>query len=100
MANDQGNPVVDEIREPRRRIVARSDHESARLVAHEITLQELHADRLVQAPKPEEPQTNRQMVVLGGHGDGEVGRARWRAFREANRLGPGWSGNRVMIISP
>ena len=39
MKQSQADPVIDEIREVRRRISARVDHEPARLVAYYIELQ-------------------------------------------------------------
>ena len=43
--NDQ---PIDEIRELRRRISARFDHDPARLVAYYIELQEQYRDRLIE----------------------------------------------------
>jgi len=46
------DPVIDEIREARRRISARVDHSPARLVDYYIRLQEQYRERLVPSPKP------------------------------------------------
>jgi hypothetical protein len=51
MKNDQ---PIDEIREVRRRISARFDHDPARLVAYYVKLQEQYRDRLIDAPKATE----------------------------------------------
>ena len=44
MKNDQ---PIDEIREVRRRISARFDHDPVRLVAYYVKLQEQYRDRLI-----------------------------------------------------
>lgn len=49
--NDQ---PIDEIRELRRRISERFDHDPARLVAYYIKLQELYRDRLIDTAKTTE----------------------------------------------
>ena len=49
--NDQ---PIDEIRELRRRISARFDHDPARLVAYYMKLQEQFRDRLINTAKPTE----------------------------------------------
>ena len=54
MTQDQSDPVIDEIREVRRCISARVDHDPARLVAYYMELQERHRDRLVAPPRPPE----------------------------------------------
>jgi len=47
---------IDEIREMRRRISARFDHDPARLVAYYVKLQEQYHNRLIDTPKTtEEP---------------------------------------------
>ncbi len=47
---------IDEIRELRRRISARFDHDPARLVGYYVKLQEQYRDRLIDTPKTiEEP---------------------------------------------
>ena len=46
--NDQ---PIDEIRELRRRISARFDHDPARLVAYYVKLQEQYRDRLIDTAK-------------------------------------------------
>ncbi len=50
----QSDPVIDEIREVRRRISARVDHDPARLVAYYMKLQEQYRDRLVSPAKTSE----------------------------------------------
>lgn len=42
-----GDPAIDEVREARRRISARFDHDPARLVKHYMKLQEQYRDRLL-----------------------------------------------------
>jgi hypothetical protein len=49
--NDQ---PIDEIRELRRRISARFDHDPARLVAYYVKLQEQYRDRLIDPGKTTE----------------------------------------------
>lgn len=49
--NDQ---PLDEIRELRRRISARFDHDPARLVAYYVKLQEQYRDRLIDTAKTTE----------------------------------------------
>jgi hypothetical protein len=52
--HDEGDELIEEIREVRRRISARFDHDPARLVAHYMEQQERHADRLLRSEsKPE-----------------------------------------------
>lgn len=51
MNQPQPDPVVDEIREVRRRISAQFDHDPAQLVAYYIRLQEGYRDRLLGDPK-------------------------------------------------
>lgn len=46
------DPAVDEVREARRRISARFDHDPARLVNYYIELQDKYRDRLVSSPAP------------------------------------------------
>ena len=48
------DPVIDEIREIRRRISAQFDHDPARLVAYYMELQQQYKDRLIQSAKPDE----------------------------------------------
>lgn len=43
------NPVVEEIREIRRRLSARFDHDLSRYVAHLIEMEDEYRDRLVPA---------------------------------------------------
>jgi hypothetical protein len=51
MMQDRCDPVIDEIREIRRTISARFDHDPARLVAYYMKLQEQHKDRLIERSK-------------------------------------------------
>ena len=44
---DEGDEVIDEIREVRHRISARFDHDPERLVAYYMEKQERHRDRLL-----------------------------------------------------
>ena len=54
MAQEPSDPVIDEIREIRRQISARCNHDPARLVAYYIEPQERHSDRLLERPKTPE----------------------------------------------
>jgi hypothetical protein len=47
------DPVIDEIREVRRRISERFGHDPERLVAYYMELQEQYRDRLIGAPPKE-----------------------------------------------
>jgi hypothetical protein len=58
MKEIRNDPPIDEIREVRRRISARFDHDPARLVAYYIKLQEQYRDRLIDTAKTTE-ETNR-----------------------------------------
>ena len=51
MKNDE---PIDEVRELRRRISARFDHDPARLVAYYVKLQEQYRDRLIDPAKTTE----------------------------------------------
>ena len=51
MKNDQ---PIDEVRELRRRISARFEHDPARLVAYYVKLQEQYRDRLIDPAKTAE----------------------------------------------
>ena len=51
MIPNQKDPVVDEVREIRRRISERFDHDPARLVAYYIQMQEKYRDRMIQSEK-------------------------------------------------
>jgi len=44
---DEGEELIEEIREVRRRISARFDHDPGRLVAYYMEMQERHRDRLL-----------------------------------------------------
>jgi hypothetical protein len=55
MIPEGSDPVVDEIRELRKRISARVDHDPVRLVAYYMNLQERNKDRLVTTPKSTDP---------------------------------------------
>jgi len=52
---DQGvnDPVIEEVREVRRRISARVGHDPTRLVAYYIELQKRYQGRLIGAPEAE-----------------------------------------------
>ncbi len=54
MTQEHNDPVIDEIREVRRRISARCGHDPARLVAYYIELQQRHRDRLIDRPTANE----------------------------------------------
>jgi len=54
MQAKQNDPVVDEIREVRRRISERFAHDPARLVAYYIKLQEQYRERLLGHEQPPE----------------------------------------------
>ena len=55
MTPERSDPVVDEIREVRKRISARVDHDPVRLVSYYMSLQERHRDRLLTTPKSTDP---------------------------------------------
>ena len=55
MTQERNDPVIDEVREIRRRISARFGHDPARLVAYYMELQERHRDRLIDRPKAHQP---------------------------------------------
>jgi hypothetical protein len=46
----KNDPVIEEIREQRRRISGRCEHDPAKLVAYYMELQKQYADRLFQNP--------------------------------------------------
>jgi len=54
MKEIRSDQPIDEIRELRRRISARFDHDPARLVAYYVKLQERYRDRLIDTPKTSE----------------------------------------------
>ncbi|HZZ28384.1 MAG TPA: hypothetical protein VFE46_10320 [Pirellulales bacterium] len=54
------DPVIDEIREVRRRISAQFDHDPARLVAYYQQLQEQHRDRLMKT----DPTSDRPPAIV------------------------------------
>jgi hypothetical protein len=49
------DPVIDEIREVRRRISAQFDHDPKKLVEYYMELQKRHADRLIGNAKDSAP---------------------------------------------
>ena len=51
MSHAQSDSVIDEVREARRRISARFDHDPARLVTYYVQLQEEYRDRLLEIPE-------------------------------------------------
>ena len=51
MTQEQGDPVIDEIREVRQKISARFGHDPTRLVAYYMELQGRHRHRLIDRPK-------------------------------------------------
>jgi len=54
MKEIRSDQPIDEIRELRRRISARFDHDPARLVAYYVKLQEQYRDRLIEPVKTTE----------------------------------------------
>ena len=54
MTQEQSDPVIDGVREVRRRIW-RFDNDPARLVAYYMKLQERHRERLIDSVKATEP---------------------------------------------
>ena len=54
MKKIQDDQPIDEIRELRRRISARFDHDPVRLVAYYVKLQEQYRDRLINTAKTTE----------------------------------------------
>jgi hypothetical protein len=55
MNPDQNDPVIDEVRETRRRISARLGDDPVAIVAYYLELQMQYGDRLVGAAKPPQP---------------------------------------------
>ena len=55
MTKEPTDPVIDEIREIRKRISARLGDDPARLVAYYIELQARHRERLIDLPKATGP---------------------------------------------
>ncbi len=51
------DPVIDEIREARKRISARFNHDPAKLVAYYQKQQEQHSNRLIKTDKSATPVT-------------------------------------------
>lgn len=49
------DPVIEEVREARRRISARFDHDPARLVAYYVEMQQQYQDRLLAPAKVPDP---------------------------------------------
>ena len=54
MKEIRNDAPIDEVRELRRRISARFDHDPARLVAYYVKLQEQYRDRLIDTAKTSE----------------------------------------------
>lgn len=52
--HDEGEDLIEEIREVRRRISARFDHDPERLVAYYMERQERHRDRLLRSESKSE----------------------------------------------
>jgi len=52
MKPNENDPVIDEIRDTRRRISAACGHDAKQLVAYYLKLQEKFRDRLIESPKP------------------------------------------------
>jgi len=61
MTQEQSDPVIDEVREVRRRISARFDNDPARLVAYYMKQQERHRERLMDPVKRQSPRTSRPL---------------------------------------
>jgi hypothetical protein len=55
MNPNPSDPVIDEVREVRRRISARCDHDPARLVAYYLELQKQYQDRLIKSEDASKP---------------------------------------------
>ena len=60
MKQNQGDPVIDEIREVRRRISARFGHDPTRLVAFYMEMQKQYQDRLIETAKSSQDRDNQQ----------------------------------------
>ena len=54
MNRKEPDPVIDEVREVRRRISARFEHDPARLVAYYAELQRQYGERLLRPASPAE----------------------------------------------
>jgi hypothetical protein len=55
MKENRTDPVIDEIRDVRRRISARFDHDPVRLAAYYMELQERYPERLIGARETADP---------------------------------------------
>ncbi len=60
MKQNRTDPVIDEIREVRRRISARFGHDPTRLVAFYMETQKQYQDRLIEATKSSQDRDNQQ----------------------------------------
>ncbi len=60
MKQNRTDPVIDEIREVRRRISARFGHDPTRLVAFYMETQKQYQDRLIETAKSSQDRDNQQ----------------------------------------
>jgi putative addiction module component (TIGR02574 family) len=74
MNPNQGDPVVDEIRETRHRISARFNHDPAQLAAHYQELQANYQERLINAEGTDSSETEESPPALSEAGRQEVAR--------------------------
>ena len=65
---EPNDPVIDEVREIRRAISARFDHDPARLVAHDMELQQRHRGRIIERSNPETDREKRGREPVEGSG--------------------------------
>ena len=60
MKQHRSDPVIDEIREVRRRISAHFGHDPTQLVAFYMEMQKQYQDRLIEATKSSQDRDNQQ----------------------------------------
>ena len=60
MKQNRTDPVIDEIREVRRRISARFEHDPTRLIAFYMEMQKQYQDRLIETAKSSQDRDNQQ----------------------------------------
>ena len=60
MKQNQSDPVIDEIREVRRRISARFGHDPTQLVSFYMEMQKQYQDRLIETTKSAQDRDNQQ----------------------------------------
>jgi hypothetical protein len=64
MTQHRSDPVIDEIRQVRRRISARFNDDPKRLVEHYIKLQEEHRERMIDSPHASKPSDQSAAIAI------------------------------------